>query len=177
MARCKLAFKNHLNPRFQRKGMQKRTGRQQPCADLRRVQRLRRLEHDFGVAFRAIGECPADPRVATQVLGLVNLPPNQPHQRIPPIDGRNDQLDDAHPVIASPQMGELVSQNQGRALVIELAMQPHRQNDRRATAGEPQQGNLDAFDIAHVGHPSDAELAGDFRRESLQPLRRRQRVS
>ncbi len=61
------------------------------------------LSNDLGVAFRAIRECPADPRVAAKVLGLVNLPPDHPHQRIPPIDGRNDQLDSADPVIAAPR--------------------------------------------------------------------------
>ena len=73
-------------------------------------------------------------------------------------------------------MGQLVSQNHGRLLLIELAQQPHRQDDGRATARAPKQGNLDALDIADVGHSSDVELARDFLRESLQTLGRRQRV-
>jgi len=96
------------------------------------------------------------PRRRSTVPRHAQLPACPPGDRIPPVNGQDQHLEPAHPVIAAIVMGQLVSQQCPMAIGVEpLDQRPRQQNDRPRANG-PQQRRNRSFGQSHAG--PDAQI-------------------
>ena len=74
------------------------------------------------VSLGTLGHRPDDPGITTLFFGLAQQTAAPPHGRMPPVKSADDELEPAHPVIATFQMRKLVQQE--RRSLVEARFRP-----------------------------------------------------
>ena len=107
------------------------------------------------VRLGSLGHRPDNPRVTALLFGLAQQTAAPPHSRMPPVKSANDQLEPAHPMIATFQMGELVQQE--RCSLVDARFRPKlsRHEQPRSAANRPEHGRYSP------GHEAKARSLGE----------------
>ena len=122
------------------------------------------LQEAARVGARRGGQHAQDPLVAAALLGTAESRPGPPRDRVPPEEGRSDDLDEAHPVVAPTHMRELVREERVALVRGEVAEQLLRKEELRPSARGPEHRRNRRRNEEHGRRVRQAEARCDLAR-------------
>ena len=135
-----------------------------------------RLEQAFRIVVTPVRIDPRDPRVAALLLHRMQSSTDPPDQWIPPVQHGHDEFEDADPMVAAAQMGQLMSQHHRRLALVQRTQQAQGKDDRRSPPKAPDERRHGAVDHANVGRSPEPHPVRKFVRDGLKSLRSGQRA-
>ncbi len=129
-----------------------------------RREKIECIHQRRGINAARLGQRRDDPGVAALLLGLAQLAAGVPHDRMPPVQPHDHELQGADPVIAAAQVGQLVYQQRIEVLVVQPIEQARRQKQTRRSADRPEHRREAARQQADGGTSSQFEAAGQTAR-------------